>query len=180
MLIDGISRREMQALAIAALKAANTNAGVRVYPFGTWPTDTRLFPLLMVAVPRERKVSQFAGELQFNTTMSIVVVGRVAGVLAEPVGDFAEDLSEQITNALLLDPTLSAQIQQYTIVETQTVVSSEGKEFIGEVGLTFEVVLYQSYGPDGPPLTDVQATINPVGGTPGHAPTIIIDLKTED
>jgi hypothetical protein len=177
VLIDGISRRQMQELAIVALKGV-TAAGESVFDFGTWPTDPKLFPMLMVSVPRERKINQFAGTLQFNTTMSIVVVGRVAGFLAEPVGTFVEDMSEQITDAILLDPVLSAQIQQYTIVETQTVVSSEGQNFIGEVGLTFEVVLYQAYGPSGPPLTDVVGTIDPVGGTPGHAPTITINLDS--
>jgi hypothetical protein len=160
MLIDGVSRQQLRLMTMNALVAADTMAGNRVFGWADWPTRPDLFPLLLVSAPRERRISIFPGTLQFNTTISIVVNGRLAGPVPGPIGAALENLSEQITNALCLDPTMSHAVQQYNVVETQTVVSADGKQHIGEIGMTFDLLVFQQYGVDGVPLTDVSAAFS--------------------
>jgi hypothetical protein len=133
----------------------------------------------MVSAPLERKIGLYPNLLEFNATVTIAVVGRVVGFLEEAVGDMTENLSGQIIDAILLDPDLNAQIQQFTSVETQVVVTAEPKNIIGEAALKFEVTLYQAYGPDAPPLTNVTGTIEP-SGTPGGATSIIFSANVGD
>jgi hypothetical protein len=160
MLIDGISRQQLQTIVIAALQAGPTLAGVRVFEAADLPTRPELFPMLLVSAPRERKVALYPGMLEFNTTITLVVIGRIHGPFAAPVGEALEQFAEQIINAVFLSPVVNAAVQQYSTVDIQTSVTADGKTQIGETGVSFEMLVYQSYGPDGPPLTDVLSTVN--------------------
>jgi len=144
MLVDGISRSQLRLMGINALLAAQTSAGTSVFAWADWPTDPRLFPMLLVSTPRERKISQFPGSYQFKSTISLVVVGRVVAAM--------QVLQEQITDAFCLDPTLNHAVEQYTQVEATTALSSDAKQHVGELMMTFDMVVYQEYGPTGPPV----------------------------
>jgi len=152
MLVDGISRSQLRQMAIAALLAAQTSAGNSVFGWADWPTDPKLFPMLLVSTPRERKVSQFPGTFMFDSTISLVVVGRVVAAMPALAGAAMELLQEQITDAFCLDPSMNHAIQQYTVVEATTALSSEAKQHVGELMMTFDMVVYQEYGPIGPPV----------------------------
>jgi hypothetical protein len=160
VLIDGISRQQLQTIVIAALQAGPTLAGVSVYEAADVPTRSALFPMLLVSAPRERKVPLYPGLLEFNTTITLVVVGRIHGPFAAPVAEALEQFAEQITNAVFLSPVVNAAVQQYSTVDIQTSVTADGKTQTGEVGVSFEMLVYQCYGPDGPPLADILSTVN--------------------
>ena len=174
-LIDGLSRKQMRLLALQALIRAGTMAGDRVYEPRDWPTDPEFFPMLLVSTPRERKVPLHAGQLSFTTTVGLVVVGRLLGSMAETAEDDLDLFSDQVMEALSLDPDFNVGIQQFAAIATQSVVTAEGKYHVGEFGMSFELTFYQSYGPTGPDLIDITGTI-PVGNNP----PIIFDVKRED
>jgi len=173
-LLDGISRKGMEAAALEALVAANTLAANRVYEPRDWPTDPKLFPLLMVQVPRERKASLYPGMMEFNTTMTLVVVGRVTAATPEAAYDDLDLLAGQIEDALMFTPSFVGAIQQFLGIETQTTVSAEGKQHIGEIGMSLDLVVYQGFGPPGTiALTDVVSTLQPIGGSGTPIPVTI-------
>lgn len=166
-------------MVIQALINANTAAGARVFGWADYPTRPELFPLVLVSVPREHKASIFPGTLQFNTTFTVVVIARLTGALPTEVGIGMENLGEQITDALCIDPVLGPYVQQYNSIESLTVLSADGKQHIGELSMTFEVILYQQYGPLGVPLTDILSTgtvvADPTDTGTTSQPTIIFD-----
>jgi hypothetical protein len=164
-LTDGISRKQLGLLAQRTLIAANTRAYDRVFEPRPWPTRAELFPMLIVSTPQDRKVQIGRGIKQFNTTITLIVVGRVIGDDAEQVQSFLETLSGEIEEALLCTNEFANQIQQFTTIETQQAVNADGKNFIGEVGLRMDCEVYQVFAPKGVPLLGVSATItNGPGG----------------
>lgn len=161
MLVEGISAADLQASAIATLIAGNTGAGPRVYEAKDWPTDPKLFPMMLVHVPHERKQSLGRGIFQFNTSMTLVVVARVVDISAAAnVESALRLLQTEIESALLGTLSFGRPIQQFLSIETRLAVTSEGKNFIGEIGMTLEAEVYQVYGPnDSVPLVQVHGTI---------------------
>ena len=164
-LVDGISRKQLQFLAIKALLDANTLAGNRVFEARAWPTRPEEFPLVMLQTPRDRKVSLGRGIRQFNTTITLAVVGRVLAVNEDAANEGLDLLSGQIEDALLTNLEFSSNVQQFTTIDTQAVVVADGKQIIGEIGMTLECEVYQAWGPTGVPLIGVQGTIASNGGT---------------
>jgi hypothetical protein len=178
MLVDGISRRQLQDMAIKTLIDANTMALDRVYEPRSWPTKPDQFPMLLVQTPRDRKVAMGRGLPQFTTTITLVVVGRVIGYTPEIVNDALDQLSDDIENALFCTLDFVSRIQQFETVETQTTVSADGKQIVGEIGVAFECEVYQVFAPTGVPLIGVDATItNGPGGT--DMATVNIPLPVE-
>jgi hypothetical protein len=176
-LVDGISRKALEVAALEALIDANTLAAGRVYEPRDWPTRPELFPLLIVTAPRERKMNFFPGQPAFTTTISLVVVGRVMAPTSEAAYEDLDTLSGQIEDALMFTPSFASAIQQFASIDTQMTVSAEGKHQIGEIGVTFDLVVYQAFGPRGTPLVDVASTLQPVGGS-AVPPPINIDNQT--
>jgi hypothetical protein len=179
MLTDGVSRQQLRLLVQSALIAANTMAGNRVFDWSDWPTAPELFPLLLVWAPRERRVNLYPGTLCFNTTISIVVTGRLGGSMPGPVGVALENLSEQISAAIFETPTVLHAVQQFNVVETQTTITSEGKQHVGEISMVFDMIVYQEYGPTtGDPLTDILTTGTVIGGSGTIAPSFTLDISS--
>jgi hypothetical protein len=164
MLVDGISRLQVVDLAIEAVKSYDTLAGQSVFGFPDWPTKPESFPIALVSAPRERKEAIFPGALNFNTTITLAIVARVTDANNERTGALANTLAEQIVNALMLYPSLYHSVQSFNAVETNVVVTAEGRQHMGEATVSMELIVYQAYGPDGPPLTNVTGTLYP-GGT---------------
>jgi hypothetical protein len=152
MLIDGISRATLRQMAIKALIEAQTMAGAKVFGWADWPTDPKLFPMILVSTPRERKVSLYPGLFQFDSTISLVTVSRVVAAMPAAAGQAMELLQEQITDAFCLNQPMDHAIQQVNIVEATTALSSEARQHVGELVMTFEMVVYQEYGPIGAPI----------------------------
>ena len=179
MLIDGISRRGLQERLIEALKG-RTMAGTRVFEPAPWPTTPDLFPMILAQVPSEVKRSLYPGLLEFNTTMTLVVIGRLMADTPEKANADLDQISEEIEGAIMLLPNFADAVQQFASISTQSVVNSDGRNHIGEVALTVEVVVYQAYGDAGVPLISAQSILsikpNPAAA-PTSVPVTIIDLQ---
>jgi len=166
-LIDGLSRKEVELLTIRTLLAANTMAADRVYEPRPWPATTALFPMIIASAPRDRKISLTRGQLQFLTTISLVVVGRVTASSAEDAQLALDTLAGEIEEALFTAPGFAGQFQQFATVETASSVNAEGRSWIGECAITLDCELVQTWEPTGVPLLGVGITITkgPGGST---------------
>jgi hypothetical protein len=136
-------------LAAAALKAAGTAAGVRVYTPGDWNTWDQLYPLYIVRVAYDRKESLGANAPAFNTTTIVRVEARAqaadmptggGGLLAEAA---VELLIGQAWWTLVNHPSLMLLIEQFPSVETQVQFSSEGAEHFGFSRIDFALKHYE-------------------------------------
>lgn len=159
-IIDGVSRKQLQRRALAALMDADTLARGRVFEPRDWPTDPEEFPMLLVSTPEERKVGVYPGQLEFNTTITLVVLGRVVGDDGDQVNEMLDTLSDQIEDALMLAPSFAGVIQQFQTIETKMIISAESEEHIGEIALVFDVTVFQVFGvTEFEPLRSVRSTI---------------------
>lgn len=179
MLVDGIDADQLEGLAIEALKAENTLAGNRVFSWEDWPTDPKLFPIVLVSTPRDRKAAIGPGIVpQFNTTITLVVMARVVAISHQEASAALRTLRRQIEDAILCQPSISQFVQRFATVDTQIVVTAEAKNHIGELGMTFEIEVYQLFAySGGDPLTNVTTTIAPAGD-PGPTVPLVISSST--
>ena len=158
MLTKGISRRELQAAAVAAL-AGRTVAQDRVFSPRPWPTRPEEFPIIIVQAPGEKKIGVRPGVLRYNTTITLVAVARVVDFTPESLDAALEAFAEQIETALISDPEFMLPVQSVVSIETTKLVNADGKLPFGEIGMQFEIEVFQAYSPDATPLIDVQGTI---------------------
>lgn len=176
-MIDGISRKQVQLAALQVLTGA-TMAEDRVYVPRDWPTTPDKFPLLLLATPREKKVGLFPGLHEYTVTITLAVIGRCQGPNAEVVSDNLDLLAAQVEEGLMVSP-FSMAIQKFTTIDTTSSITAEGRQHLGEIGMIFELEVYQAYGPSGPELTDIQGAIQPVStfGTVAGVPLVNIDIR---
>lgn len=158
-------RNDIRDAMIAAIKAAATLAGDKVYQPDDWPMGAALMPSVLVNAPHERKESWGRNAPSFTTTATIVAIGRVAGTAQRQVQADIELLCEQIEIAVLTDQQMNQMIQQFSSVETQVVLTSEGKQHFAEATISFAPEFAQVYVPaGGVPLTEIQGSITNQSG----------------
>lgn len=173
-------RVTLRSAAVAALKAAATLAGASVYSPLDWPTWSGLYPLLIVRTPGERKAplgAALMGAPQFNSTITLSVVGRVEATTEAAAETALETLSLQIENALLTNAQFirANEVQQFLSVDASMKVTAEGRQHIGETEVVFEIEVFQLFAPaldaagaataPGTPFTEIQTTVeNPTTG----------------
>ncbi|CAK7026101.1 ABC transporter permease [Saezia sanguinis] len=138
---------------VTAALVGKTAAQDRVYSPRDWPTHTEIFPVLLVSTPFEKKSSLGRNAPQFNTVTTVAVSGRVIAYDKEDgtsgvalATDAVEALRDQIHVAVINNPALMQEIQQFISVDTQTVVDAEGEGHVGQVLVHFHIEYYQ--GPE--------------------------------
>jgi hypothetical protein len=172
---DCISRAGLRTLARDTLLAAATVAGPRVYDLHGQPAKLTEFPALVVSTPVERKEFSGFGAPQFNTTITLAVMARVAPGSEASAEAQLEQLVEQVQRAVLCTPNMVMPIQRFEFVETQSIVSVEGETMVGEATIMFGCQVPQLYEPDVDViLSEFVTTIPPDGGT--GAPVVIDSL----
>ncbi len=139
------NRIELRGLVVAALQAAQTLAGDRIYVARTYPTDKQTYPLIVVRAPHETKQSEGRnGPQQFTTISNIEVTGRVENVVLGDLEDQLDTLSLQIEKAIINDFAISQQIQQITQVSMRLEISPNGREYLGDVQFQFDFEHFQT------------------------------------
>jgi hypothetical protein len=182
---DCISRAGLRDLALAALQAAGTLAGLAVYTAKTFPTDPVELPMLILQTPIERKESLGRnGPPSFTTVMHLAVNARVTGTSEAAIETDLDTLCSQVEAALLCSDDFMRVLQQVRSVDTQFGVFANGGALIGAAEIVLECETFQEFDP--PPGEDVQqfsilADIND-DGVPDLAFGVNVDapLQTED
>jgi len=143
---------ELRLLAAAALKGA-TDAGQNVFVALDWPTWSGDYPILYLHTPAEDKESLGRqGGPQFTVTLTLQVSGRVQFANTEDQAGVAlataalESLQRQIELALINNPALMSQLQQFPFIRTEMKVDGEGDQNLGELVMSIGLEFYQ--GPE--------------------------------
>lgn len=166
-------RNEIRQLVIDAVKSAGTDAGENVFGPRDTPTYRETHPAVLIQAPRSRKESLQRGMPEFNTTVTVIVEGRVECGTAEDAQDQIEALADQIEVAILTYIPLVSSTQQFPAIDDEIKVTSEGRNHIGEVAFTFEVEKFEYFDPTENPI----ARIDENGVT---EPDVVDSLKTVD
>lgn len=143
---------DLRTLAAAALKGA-TDAGQNVFSALDWPTWNGSYPILYLQTPVEDKESLGRnGGPQFTVTATLKVSARVQtpaqanGAGAAAAVAALEALQRQIELALINNPTLMRELQQFPFVRSEMKVSAEGEQNLGELVMDVGMEFYQ--GPE--------------------------------
>lgn len=142
----------IRTLTVAALKAAATDAGDRVYTPRDWPTFSEDYPVLLVQTPFDQKHSMGRNAPQFQSVTTVRITGRVeafdtetnnGALLAE---EALETLRLQVEQAVINSYELTRQTQQYKEVRSTINVDASGEGHIGQ--LTYEIDVEYFQGPE--------------------------------
>lgn len=166
-------RNEIRQLVIDAVKSAGTDAGGNVFGPRDIPTYSATHPAVLIQAPRSRKESLVRGMPEFNTTVTVTVEGRVECGTAEDAQAQIEDLADQIEVAILTYIPLVSSTQQFSSVDDEIKVTSDGRSHFGEVSFTFEIEKYEYFDPTENPIPRLDEN----GVT---EPDIVDSLKTVD
>lgn len=161
----------LRALAVTALTGA-TSAGNNVFSILDWPTWNGSYPVIYMQTPMEEGASQGPnGAPQFTVTGTLRINARVqtpaqangAGAASALVA--LENLQQQILVALINNPDLMGQLQQFPFYRAEKKVDGDGAQNLGELVLDIGMEFYQ--GPE---------DFYPITGTPIEEMTVDADL----
>ncbi|UPG89271.1 hypothetical protein L2Y96_17995 [Luteibacter aegosomaticola] len=161
---------ELRLLAVAALRGT-TDAGQNVFAALDYPTWDGSYPILYLHTPSEDKESLGRqGGPQFTVTLTLQVSGRVevenlqdqTGVAEATVK--LEALQRQIELALINNPDLMSQLQQFPFIRTEMKTDGTGDHNLGEIVMSIGLEFYQ--GPE---------DFFPIPAEPLEGITVVVD-----
>ena len=121
-----LARRQLRLAIVGCLKLICDT----VESPGIWPTSADMLPVLLVNVPSEMKTSVGRNVPEFTTSASVVIQGQVSSITPGGAQDAIEDLAYQVENAVLEDYAVNLMIQQFVSVQTETEITSDGKQHL--------------------------------------------------
>ena len=148
----------------AAIVAAGTDAQLRVYTPGDWPTWDSQYPAIKLRMLRETKTAIGRGEISFTVVTTIRILGQVSEPASADDGGAAAAevalwrLKRQAEVAIINSYPLTSLLQQFPSVDAQLAFSSEGEKHLAGIQVDLALEFYQ--GPeDFAPIvtTDVDA-----------------------
>ena len=165
----------IRTLVVAALKAAATDAGDRVYSPRDWATRSEDYPVLLVQTPFEEKQSLGRNAPQFNSVTTVRITGRLeefdtatsdGAELAEMA---LETLREQVERAVINSYELTKVTQQYKHIRSAIQVAAEGDGHIAQLTYEIDVEYYQGpedfYPVESVPLNGIDLQVGMPDGT---------------
>lgn len=131
-----------------------TGAGWQVYSPRTLPVQPYQYPLVVVSVRSEHKVSQGRHVPQYTTTTTLRIDGRVMAYDSEDdtesaagvAWEEAEAMKEAIERAVIGNPAVRMKFQQIADIRAHIGVDSDGEAHTGIVVLEMDLEYYQ--GPE--------------------------------
>ncbi|HAX5205290.1 TPA: phage tail protein [Escherichia coli] len=130
-----------------------SGSGWKVYSPRSLPVMPDMYPLIIVSVQSEHKVSQGRHVPQFTTTTTLRIDGRVLVYDSEgeenasgAAWEEAEAMKEAIERAVIGNPDVRMKFQQISDIRAHIGVDSEGEAHFGIVVLELDMEYYQ--GPE--------------------------------
>ena len=136
-----LARRQLR-LAVVASVGSICNT---VSSPGIWPIPVELLPALLINVPNESKISLGRNVVEFNTSASILIQGQVTASTPEAAQDAIELLAYQVENAVFENYSVNLMIQQFTSVQTETDITSDGKQPLAGFRMTIVAEMFESF-----------------------------------
>ncbi|MBB2196561.1 hypothetical protein HLH44_03625 [Gluconacetobacter sp. 1c LMG 22058] len=156
-------RVELREAVSAAILAADTAAGPRVYTARTMPSRAVDLPNVYVQSPSDQAESLNRGPPQFLRTAQIVVIARVSAFTGPAAELVLDTLTEQIELAVLTNGPLAQMVQQFSRLETAVRVNSENNPVIGEARMDFYLEWTETYPIAGGPFNGISGTMQANG-----------------
>jgi hypothetical protein len=152
-------RRQIRDAVVAALKAADTAAGERVFPARSNPFKRVDLPAVAVLTSSETSDDGQTAPRELKRVMRLEVQAAVEDTAN--VQDVLDALALQLERAMHADPTFGGVCADSTLTESSLLVDGQtGQREVGALGLAYRVTYYT----DSPAATDVT----------------LVDLKTVD
>jgi len=160
----------------AAIVAGDTDAGLRVYTPGDWPTWDSQYPAIKLRVYRETKTSTGRGEIGFTVLTTVRILAQVSEPASSDDGGAAMAevalwrLKQQIEVAVINSYPLTALLQQFPSVDSQLAFSSEGETHLAGLQIDLGLEFYQGPSDFAPSATTdiaevgVNASVYPPAG----------------
>lgn len=174
--------KDLLDLVFTAIFDANTDAGIRVYRPGDWPSSSEKLPQIKLRLLREARASiARSGAPQFTTTSTVRAFLEVqepaleddAGAGVAEAGAWA--LKRQVEVAVVNSYPLTREIQQIAAIRSDLGFNSEGAMHIAVVQMDFDLEFYEGTDNFAPIEAD---DIDEMGFTPTNYPpvTMTVDL----
>lgn len=140
-------RQQIREAVAAALVAAGTVAGDRVYTTRMWPYRRAQLPALAVYSLEEPvdPESRATSPRRLTRNLQLAVEGAVEAT--EGVDDDLDDLALEVERAMHADDTLGGLAGDVLLSSTELAVLEEGAKPVGLVRLVYEVT-YNTYAPE--------------------------------
>ena len=154
-----LARRQLRLAIVGCLKLICDT----VESPGIWPTSADMLPVLLVNVPSEMKTSVGRNVPEFTTSASVVIQGQVSSITPGGAQDAIEDLAYQVENAVLEDYAVNLMIQQFVSVQTETEITSDGKQHLAGFRMTLAVEMFEAFDPM---IAPAAGSVWPIVATP--------------
>lgn len=152
-----------------------TSAGAEVYLPRDWPLQLATFPVLLLQMVSEEKVSLGpTGAQQFTVTTTIRINGRVTALAAEDDASAGEAeaalwaLQRQVERAVINYTPLARVTQQIPFVRSSIGIDSSGATHVGQLRIDLGAEFYQGpedfYAPELVELDEVRVSAPPFAG----------------
>jgi hypothetical protein len=135
-------RQTIRDAVVAALKAAATSAGNRVYSNRSVPNDPKQLPLINVFTDEEKseRASASTGELKRNLALVVEIVG--GSPEDELLDNVLDAIADSVEAAMEADETFGETVDESQLKATALVTLSNGAKAFGGMRLTYDVVYY--------------------------------------
>jgi hypothetical protein len=140
-------RAQIRDAIVTALRNAQTLAGADVYAPRDWPETIVELPAIIVSMPSDHKENTGPFGPRYNTTATIVVLGRLKGQTAIDAEAQLEAFANQIQNAILTDLATLSLVEKFSTIDTETAITDNGEDQIGEISIAFGADFYEIFQP---------------------------------
>lgn len=141
-------KNQLRQLTQQAIIAAQTTAFNRVYSPRDYKLWDGIYPCVQVKTPQQQRQSLGkSGSPNFNTTVSVVIIGTVQADTEDEAEEQLEVLENQIEKAVITNFEILNVIEQFETIQTEQIVTSEGSQHIGQVQLVFNMQSYEEFDP---------------------------------
>jgi hypothetical protein len=124
--IQPMTAQRLLRLAVVGLLKQKLN-GFLVESPGVWPVPQDKLPAVLVRAPNGDKQSINKGLPEFNTTVTVEVLGQVKGDRPDLAQDAVEDLAFQVEQLILQGYWINRVVQQFASVSCDIEVRTDGQ-----------------------------------------------------
>lgn len=145
--VQPMTARRLIRLAVVRVLQQKLDAGFNIFSPGAWPTPQEKLPAVLVRTPREDKQSKGRNVPQFDSTITIEVMGQLEADTPDAAQDAIDALAYQVEQAIFEGYWLGRVVQQFTSVSTETEINTEGKKPLGGFKMSISCETYEAYDP---------------------------------
>ena len=133
-------RKVIRDAVAAALVAANTTVGTRVFKTQTVPWRQQKLPAVGIGILSETSEDQGSAPRQLTRTADLTIVGVLDA--SGQVDDALDALALEIERAMHADPTFGDVCNDSRLTGTELAIDEDGSKSIGFLRLTYQVTYY--------------------------------------